>query len=274
MKKSGIIFLGLLLIGMSVQAQKFYIRAGLGVAVSTATDYIHDYYYSSPNTVIITSKKQGLGTGLPFVLAAGYNLGKHFSLELGINYFYGFSNKQKIESSNSTYNYDTKWHGQMLSLVPAIVISLPINKLKPYARLGLKLGILNSVVSTDHGVNFFPDKSTAAGDIESKSKLYGGIAIGVQAAMGTDFVLSDRISVFGEIQVDGISYAPKHGKYTKYTRDGVDKMGSRTVKENKWNYVKEDSFPNEIPDNQPNERPKVNYLFGNVGLVIGVKVNL
>jgi hypothetical protein len=270
MKKFRFLLAGLLLIGMNVQAQKIYIRGGLGVAVSTAAEFTINIH--SSNAPSVTSEKQGLGTGLPFVLAAGYNLSKNFSIELGVDYFYGFTNKQEFSVINSTY--ETKWHGQMLSLVPALVISLPFDKFKPYARMGIKVGVLNSVVYQHHDVYDSLFKATTAFSIESKIKNWGGIAIGVQAAVGTDFVLSDLISLFGEIQVDGISYAPKHGKYTEYSENGVDKMGSRTVKENQWNFIKEFDNSKTIPDDQPNERNKVNEQFGNVGIVLGIKVNL
>ena len=269
MKTFSILFIGLILVGTTARAQKIYIRGGLGVAVSTAATYTQDYSSGSGIDYTTTSKKQGIGTGLPFVLAAGYNLSEHFSIELGIDYFYGFTNKQTFESANSSS--DSKWHGQMLSLVPAFVMSLPLEKFKPYARLGLKLGVLNSVVSKNHVV---PLLSNPSGTTDDKIKDYGGIAVGVQAAVGTDFKLTDMLSLFGEIQVDGISWAPTHGNYTEYIVNGVDKMGSRTVKENQWNFVKEVDNSKTIPDDQPNEYNKVNVQFGNVGIVLGVKVNL
>jgi len=271
MKTFRVLFIGLLLIGMTAQAQKIYIRGGLGVAVSTAADFTSDINNNSSGDLIITSKKQGLGTGLPFVLAAGYRLNEHFAFELGVDYFYGFSNKQKFESNNTAT--ESKWNGQMLSIVPAFVMSLPLDKFKPYARLGLKLGVLNSMTVTHHESdnNPLPPTSTV---IDSKIRNYGGIAVGVQAAVGTDFKLSDLLSLFGEIQVDGISWAPKHGKYTEYSINGVDNMGSMAVKANQWNYVKEIDGSKTIPDDQPNEYNKVNDQFGNVALVLGVKVNL
>jgi hypothetical protein len=274
MKNFRILFFGLLLTGISVQAQNLYLRAGAGVAMSTSAFYIADYT-NTTNSYTATMKKQGFGTGLPFVLAAGYNLNEHFSLELGVDYFYGFTIKQKAENTFSSFNsYETKMRGKMLSIVPAFVVHLPLDKFKPYARLGVKLGVVNSVVSKKHEVNTSSGKSTAATDIQSKSKEYGGIALGVQAAVGTDFPLSDRLSLFGEIQVDGISYSPTHGKYTEYIVNGVDKLNDRTVRENTWDYVKEVSYPSNIPDDQPDQFGKINQPFGNVGLVLGVKINL
>jgi hypothetical protein len=269
MKTFSILFIGLVLFGTTALAQKIYIRGGLGVAVSTAATYTQDYSSGSGIDFTTTSKKQGLGTGLPFILAAGYNLNEHFSIELGIDYFYGFTYKQTFKSANSSSA--SKGHGQMLSLVPAFVMSIPLDKFKPYARLGLKLGILNSVVSENHLV---PLLSNPSGTTDNKIKNYGGIAVGVQAAVGTDFKLSDLLSLFGEIQVDGISWAPKHGKYVEYSVNGVDQLGSRTVKDNEWNYVKVVDGSKTIPNDQPNEYNKMNDHFGNVGLVLGVKVNL
>jgi hypothetical protein len=268
MKTSGILIIGLLLIGMSIQAQKAYVRAGLGAAVSTSANMAREYNSSSTSSTL-TSKKAGLGTGLPFVIAPGYKFNEHFGVELGINYFYGFTIKEKNEGYSSSEN---KYHGQMLSLVPAFIMTFSVDKIHPYARLGLILGVMNSVVYKSHQTSN-PELKAAATEIDSKSKDYGGIAIGAQAALGTDYAISDKISLFGEIQVDGISYAPKHGKYLEYSQNGVDVMGDRTEKQNKWDYKKEIDFSQAMPDDQPDQVARVNHRFGNVGLVVGVKFN-
>ena len=133
---------------------------------------------------------------------------------------------------------------------------------------------MNSVVYQEKRVQtIYPEKATEM-TIESKSKEYGGIAIGVQAALGTDYAISDKISIFGEIQLDGISYSPKHGKYLEYSQDGVDQMANRTENQNKWNFLKEVDFNKNIPADQPGEVPRVNNRFGNVSLVVGVKYTL
>jgi len=275
MKKSGIILIGLLLIGMSLQAQKIYVRAGLGAAVTTAANIIGDNTMTNDGTDKVTTKKAGLGTGLPFVLAAGYKLHENFFVELGIDYFYGFSIKSKdvYPTYYPSSSIDSKWHGQMLSIVPAVVMTFAINKIHPYARLGLKLGVLNSVVYNDTEIKSAPERAGESTH-ESKSKDYGGIALGVQAALGTDYAISDKISLFGEIQVDGISYSPKHGKYLEYSIDGVDQMGNRTVNQNEWDYLKDVDYTKNITADQPDEASRVNHRFGNVGLVIGVKYTI
>jgi hypothetical protein len=271
MKTLKILLTGLLLLGMSSYAQKIYVRGGLGIAASTAATSNYDFNTPSNGATTITFNKKGIGTGLPFVLAGGYKFNENFGIELAIDYFYGFSIKSK--STSVYYNSDSKWHGQMLSLVPAFVMSIPLEKFQPYARLGLKLGVMNSVITEQHQV-INTEMQVTANDIQIKSKDYGGIAVGAQAAVGTGFKLSDRISLFGEIQLDGISYSPKHGKYTEYTSNGKDQLGSMSAGEKEWDYVNEAPFSGTPESGESGKQVKRNYMFGNVGLVLGVKVTL
>jgi hypothetical protein len=276
MKPYRILIIGLMLIGMSTQAQKIYIRAGFGAAVTTAADIMYNvtgtYDSTSWYAQTLTSKKAGTGTGLPFVIAAGYKLSKNFCVELGMDYFYGFNLYMK--DAVYFYSNDSKGRGQMLSLVPAFVMTFPVEKFQPYARIGLKLGVMNSVVYNTHVTYHTVTENATDINVESKSKDYGGIAIGVQAGLGTDYAINEKVSLFGEIQVDGISYSPKHGKYLEYSENGVDQMGNWTEKQKNWDYLKDIDYNKNIQDDQPFERPRVNYRFGNVGLIVGVKFNL
>ena len=266
MRKSGMLLTGLLLIGICSQAQTIYLRGGLGAAITTAAQINADY--TSPN---LTSKKAGYGSGLPFILAAGYQFNHNLGFELGIDYFYGF--KYKTATSILTYDVEAKSHGQMLSLVLAFVVTLPFEKFRPYARLGLKIGVLNSVTDELHQVDNGAKAATSR-VIDATRKDYGGVALGLQAALGSDFALNKKISLFAEIQVDGISYSPTHGKYTNYNVNGEDQLGNMFVKDKSWDYKKEIDRTKTIPNDQPDELSRVNYAFSNVGLVVGVKFNI
>jgi hypothetical protein len=189
-------------------------------------------------------------------------------LEFGIDYFTGFSMNSKSESD--AYSSTGKSKGSMLSLVPAVFFTFPLEKFNPYARLGLKLGIVNSVV---YEFNSQYNSSQYA-DVESNTKSYGGVAMGVQAAIGTDYAVNDMVSIFGEIQIDGISYSPAHGKYTVYKLNGEDQLGDMDAIDKTWNYMKEIDKTKNIPTDQPDERLRTNNRFGNVGLIIGAKINI
>ncbi len=98
--------------------------------------------------------------------------------------------------------------------------------------------------------------------------------MGVQAAIGTDYELDDMFSIFGEIQIDGISYSPTHGKYTVYKLNGKDYLGQLDANDKTWNYLKEIDNTKNIPADQPDEKILINNYFGNFGLIVGVKISI
>ena len=270
MKTTKLLLVCLLLAGLSIQAQKFYVRAGIGAALSTSAYFVGDYT-NSDNTNAATAKKKGLGTGLPFVLAAGYKIHENFKIELGVDYFYGF--KLKYKDVSLWAKNEGNFSAQMLSLVPALIFTLPLEKFQPYARLGLKIGILNRIISEEHS-EFTGEGKTFADTRDYTNRDYGGVPFGIQAAFGTDIVLNSTLSLFGEIQVDGISYAPTHGKYTKYEENGADQLGNMTTNEKEVDYVTDIDYNENIPDDQPDKELKTNYPLNNVGIVIGVRINI
>ena len=254
-------------LSLSAQAQSIYVRAGLGVEICTAPHMLYQSTYSSGELQpTVEAKRGGLGTGIPIVAAAGYYFGENFGVELGVDYFLGFASKTVNTEGNQTAT--TKISGSMLSLVPAFVMKFSLDKLTPYARLGIMIGVLNSskTVNTMSGGNTY-----SMGDYTAKD--YGGIAIGAQAAIGAEYPLSDLLSLFGEINLDGISWAPSKGKFKKYTYNGVDELGNMTAKEKTWIYVKKLDESQTISNSDPNKVTKINYSFANAGLVVGVKIN-
>ena len=270
MKTTKLFLVVLLLSGLSVQAQKLYIRAGIGAAITTSAYFIGDWN-STGNSNTAEVKKKGLGTGLPFVLAAGYQVHENILIELGVDYFYGF--KVKYNDYTTYAKYEDNFKAQMLSIVPALVFTIPLEKFQPYARLGLKIGVLNRIISEEHA-ELTGELKTFAETRDYKTRDYGGIPIGVQAAMGTDIVLGDKLSLFAEIQIDGISYAPKHGKYTKYDVNGTDQLENMTTKEKEVDYVTDIDYGEDIPDDQPDKQLRNNYPLTNVGLILGLKIKI
>ena len=271
MKTKRYLILILSLISGYSQAQSFYVRAGLGAAICTTPRLSYQSTYTNNGlTGIEEVKKGGLGDGLPIVAAAGYYFGDNFGVELGVDYFSGFNHKT-VSSFNGD-NSTRKTRGSMLAITPALVFKFDLDKISPYARLGIMIGVLNSIInkSSSTGVK---DSANIPHNYVLASKDYGGIAIGVQAAVGAEYALGDRISLFGEVNLDGISYAPKKGKYTTFTTDDVDQLPTMTTSEKSWVYVKKlDGSINNSPSD-PWRFSLDNYSFANVGLIVGVKIN-
>ncbi|NCA76969.1 MAG: hypothetical protein EOM90_11610 [Alphaproteobacteria bacterium] len=270
MKK--ILFFAMLMctFSMSALTQTAYFRVGLGAAIGTANS-LNNSHDGLGNNDQVTVKTGGYGTGMPFVLAGGINLGDHFGIELGVDYFMGFASKWYDKSNSSTFDYKTK--GSMLSLVPAFVTRFDLYGIKPYARFGIMIGIMNSVVTSAEGTSN-PESRASGVPITYKIKDNGGVALGVQAALGAELELSNSLSLFGEFQLYGISYAPKKGAYKEYTVGGVDQLDDMKTRSKEWKYLKEVDYNKTISADDPDERPKTKYNFNNVGLVVGVKINL
>ena len=276
MKTKILFILMLSVMSFCAQAQSAYVRVGLGAAICTSPQYVHQNTYITigGNQNTTETIKAGQGDGLPIFAAAGYYFGKNFGVELGVDYFQGFNHKT-VDNYNGSITTQ-KLHATMLSIVPALVMRLNLDKVTPYARLGIMIGVLSNgiYVQTMSGSpisekGFFNDGAGA--DLTEKD--YGGIAIGAQAALGTEFKLSKHFSLFGEINLDAINWSPKKGKLTKYSIDGVDKLGTLTTKDKSWVYETKVDYTQTIPDSEPDKWLKENYSFANVGLIVGVKIN-
>ncbi|MBL7113982.1 MAG: hypothetical protein ISS19_18735 [Bacteroidales bacterium] len=51
-------------------------------------------------------------------------------------------------------------------------------------------------------------------------------------------------------------------------------MPCKKTREKEWVYVKELNKNKTIPDSEPDEVSRINYHFNNIGIVIGLKINL
>lgn len=262
----------------TLNAQKAYIRLGVGGGIglkqyegSMLADETHTS--TSDNLVI---KSMGLGDGFNANLAFGFMLSNYVGIELGVNEFIGLGNKIHSSSTNSGYDYssDSKLSGMMLQIVPAIVITPGLEKVNPYARLGMSVGILSSVVIKDNSTSTSGGTLKATSSSEDNVKLYGGIALGFTAAGGIDFNLSEKLAFFGEFVFNGITYAPAKGKFTKYTVDGVDKLATMTTRDKEWTFEKKYDAAEVIPEGSPAKQPKMSVNFSNVELNIGIKFKL
>ena len=258
------------MIGICGQSQSIYIRAGLGGAICTAP---HLVYQTTSNSTsdstyenITNIKRGGLGNGVPIMVAAGYYFGDNFGIELGVDYFAGF-NVKTVDNYSAGNNETTKEHGSILSLVPAFVMRINGDKLKPYARIGIMIGVMNTI-------NYNSTSSGSFGDYVIAAKDYGGVAIGAQAAVGAELPLTKLLSLFGEVNMNSISYAPTKGKYTKFTNYGVDQLPDMTTSAKTWVYEKSIDSQDVTSKNDPNKLTMVNFSFANVGIVVGVKINL
>ncbi len=264
------------LMAVVASAQTNYIRFGVGGGLG-----LNQYNGSSwsdeqqiNNTLDnLTIKSQGLGGGFNINLAFGHMMSKYIGIEVGVNEFIGLNKKTHntrtttTGNTSSTATQDEKMSGMMLQLVPTIIITPGLEKINPYARLGMILGILPSQT-----YGFDATDNTGSGVYKEKN--YGGIAAGFTAAGGVDYHLSGKMVLYAEMVFNGITYAPTKGKVTEATADGVDQLPTYTTRDKEWTYEKTYDTKANIPIGSADKRNKVSYNFSNVELNIGIKLNL
>lgn len=285
MKKIYVLVLVIGMIAGTSHAQGTYLRLGVGGGIGLKqygvflTQNLYYGFYWADETVTSSSdnievKSMGLGGGFNANLAFGYMFSDHVGIEFGVNEFFGMVKKMHYSSSSDygEYSYDRKISGKMLQIVPAIVITPGLEKVNPYARLGMIIGVLPVVTAKLDGTSTYSGgtlKETST--YSDKQKIYGGLALGFTAAAGASIDLGEKIAFFGEIVFNGLSYAPSKGKFRTWTEDGVDQLATATTKEKEWTYEKKYDTDEDIPDGTPDKLPKMTLTFSNVELNLGIK---
>jgi hypothetical protein len=288
MKKISVMVLVICLMAGMANAQKIYVRLGVGGGIGLKQyGQFYDYFYQgsypwaneneTETSDNVELKSMGLGGGLNATLAAGFMLSDHIGIELGVNEYIGLNKKTKYTFNSNTHDetWEYKISGKMLQIIPAIVITPGLEKINPYARIGMIVGILPSVVSKGDGsyTNKGEYKATTQTDIY-KYKSSGGVALGFTAAGGADIMLGEKFVFFGELVFNGITYAPKKGKLKEWTEDGKDMLPDAKTIQKEWTYEKKYNADDEIPEGSPNKLQKESFNFSNVELNIGIKMKL
>ena len=257
--------------GLFAQGAYVSINAGYGFNMSAQNLDLSDIdiyfvnYSEGTNSFTVEQVNVSLGKGLNFGGTFGYMFNKHIGAELGISYLLGGKSKAKYEYSGGTT--DLSISSNMFRIIPSIVIESGLEDINPYARFGLVIG-MGSVIyeyeDTDHG------------DIEQqKMKLNGGVALGLNAAIGALFSLNDNISLFGEINMYNLSYAPTKGELTEATYKGVNYLPDLTTSEKEIEFVNSYTITNTPPpESQPRQLLKKKLPFGSVGINVGVRIAL
>jgi hypothetical protein len=279
MKKSistkTIIALAITLFTLNVNAQNFYAKLNAGFNVGNSSNLSSDFYNLKIDGTVRTYENVNLsfGKGTNFGATFGYMFNKYVGSELNVSYLLGSSTKvedsEKTASSSefTSSNYSAK----MISFIPAIVITPGFEKMNPYARFGLILGIptVSSKMEssyTEFGIN---------GTSNLTFKLNGGIAFGLQSALGIEYKFNDKMSFFGEINSINLSYSPTKGEMTEFKINGSDNLGNLSTREKKTEFVDSYTEDSSKPAD-PNAAAKAlapRLPFSSFGLNLGVIYN-
>jgi len=275
-------------------SQGFYLTAGGGyaVGVNSRSAWMQNRTYNGYNneqtgefsfTEEYANVPFSLGKGVNFGLSVGFMFNDYFGVDLGGSYLMGgksesvsLSNDTRIDGSGNTLIRKSKGvasiYSKMWRIIPSLVLTPNFEKWNPFMRIGAVIGFGSFYMDYESD---FDDYLGVANTFSTKSEFNKGVAIGVNATMGVNYVLNQKVSLFGEVSYIGLSFAPSKWKQTEYKRNGIDELPQQNRSQTEVDYV--DSYVydrNNVNPDEPQKQLKESFPFSSIGFNIGVKFNL
>ena len=273
MKKSiSILFLIFVSLIATAQSEKgFYasVNTGYNIGIGNVDRYnsmilgIGNSTQIDASTYQMENLKINFGKGINAGATLGYMFNKNTGFELGVNYLFGGKNEgHGTELSGDYFNAEAS--AKMIQIKPTIIVRSGFNTVNPYAKVGMVIGSgkITNTHNQKNGADFYNDTS----------EYYGGMPIGFHASIGTLYKLNEKLSLFGELNLVNLEYAPKKRQLTESFKNGVDQLPSMTVRQKELEFVTtitdtaEPSNPNE-----PGKSSKIAFTFSSIGLNVGLQ---
>ncbi|MEI6822370.1 MAG: outer membrane beta-barrel protein [Bacteroidota bacterium] len=287
--KTALCLLVITMIISNLSAQKAYLsfNAGYGLNLGSITYNNYVSYQISNTNYTSTNESKGLSLGKGFNIcgAFGYMFNKNIGTELGISYLFGastiFTSNYYYLDGTSTYLNKT-YSSNMLRFNPSIIITSGFNKLNPYAKLGLIIGTGSIIIDYEDKEKYTtgnpnPPYNNIVTDtiFFVSNKMNGGLAFGFNASVGVIYKLNDKISLFGEVNMINLCYAPTKGEIVKYTKNGQDILSTLTTHTKETEYVDIYNYDPSITNSTdvPTKSTKFNMPFGSIGINLGIRFN-
>ena len=204
------------------------------------------------------------GKGGNFGIGIGYMFTKNLGAELGANYLLGSTTKSAQKESDGSYVINQAVSAKQIQLSPMVVLKGNYAKINPYAKLGVLLGVGSKVTYEE-------DQLWNNNVYSIKEELDGGTAVGVTGAIGMDYAVNNKISLFGEIKANSLTYKPEKGSVVSATYNGEDDLGD-------WsNFYKETEFSDEYTEpttfnpSAPRVMSRLTLPFSSIGVNLGMR---
>jgi hypothetical protein len=269
-------------------AQKLYFKGQVGYdfgffksQMNLSSDNIVEDYDSTTITSSYQSYKNSYATGVSFSAGVGIMATKYLGVEL--TGFYTACNEQKFESQIRMqdvlgYNFraDSKYilKGTYFGLKPSLTFSLPGKAFRAYARIGAVLGFTKMEENMDMNVTSDSPNYLPFGGMEYTLQYKMRLAAGVNAALGVEYMILNRLWVYAELDGNFVNYSPISASYSKYIISRQDITESLTVHEREINFVDNYSDADNQSPSEPTKRLPVNYSFSSLEISIGLKYTL
>lgn len=262
MKKLILFFAFSTILSFGLHAQGLYLGAGFGYGFRAGSVVFGSDQNSNGSSEVV---RGSLGKGMYPNLAVGYLFNDNLGAELNIGYLIG--TKTKVNDEEGALTAKETYMAQSFYLNPSFVIRANSEmKVVPYAKVGVFLGLATAAKYQRDATQYIGNTLASIQTEEEKYK--GHVATGITSAAGVDFMLTEHLAVFGELNARLASWAP--GSYTNTTTTtpyvGGNPQASQTTSVS-GNFVKE------TPDNYAGtDRPTSISPFSAVGFNVGVRI--
>lgn len=199
----------------------FSLNSGYNFKAGGDSNNFSNEITNSLGTDDVSSQSISFGQGLGVGLSVGYNFNKKIGVELGVNYTNGNEFKTGDTDING-YFKGSVFNSKMLQFKPTLVLSGGFDKINPYAKFGVILGI--------GSVTELKSEKDNVDDEFLKTYLYNGsLSKGFTASLGSTFEIANNLSVFGEINYNYLVFSPDFGTVIESTINGLDNLQTLTI---------------------------------------------
>ncbi len=269
MTKKIILFTAMLLSFNAAFAQNFYTKLRGGYGIGSAKE---GYYVGlQQGNITATSQEnifESIGRGIPIGLSVGYMLNKNIGFELDGTYLFG--DKVKVVDINIPNVSVTLAEAQSnhFRISPNIILSTGTKPFGIYTKVGFVIPLFGYAhVNINNTTN--PNSP-----IFIKQKIEGSPSIGYKGALGTEYEINKRISLFLELEGVHLKIYRKSHEVTEFTINGknqIDNYEKITGTPKIITYHKKLSG-NDLKDNS--KKLTTSSPYGKIGFNIGIKINL
>ncbi len=249
---------------ISAVAQGPFVNIHAGYAFCMAPANLPGFYHhtNGDNFHSYEQVNVSLSRGLNAGVDIGTMLDEHIGIQLGFNFLGGARSRATLVEPNGHTDM-TIWSNMMM-VTPAIILATNAGKLKPYGRFGVIFGR-----GAIHRIN---DEIDGNDRIYTRTVSDGGIAVGLNSAIGVMAGIGTRMSLFVELSMVNMSYAPKTTRVTEMTVNGADGLPFMTTREKQTDYYREYSRNDNPPDYEPTKALKQSMPYSSLGINIGLNI--
>jgi hypothetical protein len=231
-------------------------------------------------TTTYTARSYSLGKGINMGLYGGFMFNKNVGAELGIAYLIGGSSVGTSNQSASATGFSssdvttTTVKGSMLRLVPGIRIQAGEGKMHPYATAGLIIGVAGKATMEQNEVKSATGSPTNTTDMVMTYT--GGMAMGMHASLGMNYMVSGKLGIFGEISANIQNGSPSKSMVTTNTVNGTDQIPKMTTSQIETDYSSSYTTTSNaaVSTGTPSQASSQHTPFSSIGFNIGVHISL